>query len=315
MGSVFVACEGAGSAIVVSSDSHEGAMLAEILAWVTTPATLDARRTGHLTAAVSLWSRGMRCRRAWGPHEARCHAVVARAVEGLEQRRTCLVLGSGLVRDVPLALLAERFERVVLIDVVHLWPARWAGRGRANVERRHLDLTGTTDLLLGRATGIGDPFTRLCADPSVDLVISANCLSQLALLPVERTARMSSPVRRRFADLGRRIVESHLAGLTRFSARVCLLTDSEGIDVDASGVEIERRDLLEGVRLPPADEDWDWDLAPIGEYAADHAIRHRAHGWVDFHAAMARDPGGRARRRRGGDEGMLGSKPFREEGP
>ena len=237
-------------------------MLAEILAWVTTPATLDARRTGHLTAAVSLWSRGMRCRRAWGPHEARCHAVVARAVEGLEQRRTCLVLGSGLVRDVPLALLAERFERVVLIDVVHLWPARWAGRGRANVERRHLDLTGTTDLLLGRATG-----------------------------------------------------ESHLAGLTRFSARVCLLTDSEGIDVDASGAEIERRDLLEGVRLPPADEDWDWDLAPIGEYAADHAIRHRAHGWVDFHAAMARDPGGRARRRRGADEGMLGSRPFREEGP
>ncbi len=78
-------------------------MLAEILAWCLTPASLDARRTGHLTAAVSLWSRGARCRRAWGPHEARCHEVVERAVEGCDRRRTCLVLGSGLVRDVPLS--------------------------------------------------------------------------------------------------------------------------------------------------------------------------------------------------------------------
>lgn len=271
-------------------------MLAEILAWVTTPATLDARRTGHLTAAVSLWSRGRRCRRSWGPHEARCHAVVARAVEGLAQWRTCLVLGSGLVRDVPLDLLAERFETVVLIDVVHLWPARWAARRRGNVELRHLDLTGTTDLLLGRATGLSDPFGRLVADGTVDLVISANCLSQLALLPVERLGRLQGPMRRRYGDLARRIVESHLAGLARFSGRVCLLTDSEGIDVDASGAEIERRDLLEGVRLAQADDSWDWDLAPIGEQASDHAIRHRAHGFVDFHAAVARDRrGGRAR--------------------
>lgn len=264
-------------------------MLAEILVWALTPATLDARRTGHLTAAVSLWSRGFRCRRAWGPHEARCHAVVAAAVEGLERRRTCLVLGSGLVRDVPLALLAERFERVVLIDVVHLWPARWKARRHANVSLRTVDLTGTTDLLLGRATGVGDPFARLAAEPEVDLVISANCLSQLALLPVERLGRMTSSIRRRHADLGRRIVEGHLAGLARFGGRVCLLTDSHGVDLDAEGREIERRDLLEGVRLPKADAAWDWELAPIGEQAEDHAIRHLAHGFVDFHVATARD--------------------------
>lgn len=268
-------------------------MLAEILAWVLTPATLDARRTGHLTAAVSLWSRGHRCRRAWVEHEARCHAVVARAVDGLDRRRTCLVLGSGLVADVPLDLLARSFEKVVLIDVVHLWPARWKARRRANVELRTLDLTGTTDLLLGRATGLSDPFSRLAAEPAVDLVISANCLSQLALQPVDRLGRLKSPMKRRHAELGRRIIESHLAGLARFSGRVCLLTDSMGIDVDASGREIEHRDLLEGVALPKADEDWDWDLAPLGEQADDHAIRHRAHGFVDYHGAVARDRGAR----------------------
>lgn len=276
-------------------------MLAEILTWCLTPASLDARRTGHLTAAVSLWSRNVRCRAAWADHEAQCHAIVARAVEGCERRRTCLVLGSGLLRDVPLALLAERFERVILVDVVHLWPARLKARRHRDVVLVSLDLTGTTDLLLGRATGLADPLARFTADPTVDLVISANCLSQLALLPVERLERMSSSMRRRFAGLGRRIVEGHLAALRRFSGRVCLLTDSQARDVDVEGRVIATRDLLEGVRLPAADADWDWSLAPLGEWAADHAIVHRAHGFVDLHAAEAHDRGGpRARAGEGG---------------
>ncbi len=267
-------------------------MLAELLTWCLTPASLDARRTGHLTAAVSLWSRSVRCRRDWGEHEARCHAIVAAAVESCENRRTCLVLGSGLVRDVPLPLLAERFDKVILVDVVHLWPARLKARRHANVALVSLDVTGSTDLLLDRATGLADPLARFAADPAIDLVISANCLSQLALQPVERLEKMSSSRRRRFAGLGRRIVEGHLAALRRFSGRVCLLTDSRGRDVDAEGHEIETRDLLEGVVLPTADDDWDWRLAPLGEWADDHAIVHRAHGFVDFRAAEARERGG-----------------------
>ncbi len=269
-------------------------MLAEVVTWLVTPASLDARRTGHLTAAVSLWSRGHRCRRAWGTHEARCHAIVDRAIATCEQRRTAIVLGSGLVRDVPLDRLAAAFETVLLVDVVHLWPARWKARRHANVRLVDLDITGSTDLILDRATGLSDPLMRLAADPTVDLVISANCLSQLALLPLERLAAMNSSKRRRFADLGRRIVEGHLVALERFPGRVCLLTDSEGRDVDAEGNVLERRDLLEGVTLPPADDDWDWELAPIGEHAPDHAIVHRAHGFVDWHGSAARGRRSRA---------------------
>ena len=262
-------------------------MLLELLAWAVTPASLDARRTGHLTAAISLWSRAGRCRTAWAAHEARCHAIVERAITGLAMRRTCVVLGSGLLRDVPLPRLAAAFEQVILVDVVHLWPARLAARRHANVSLRDLDVTGTTDLLLDRATGIGDPLGRLRADATIDLVISANCLSQLALLPVERAARGRLRPIRRIGDLGRRIVAGHLEALDRFAARVCLLTDTVGIELDGEGREIERYDLLEGVALPEADESWDWTLAPRGE-SGDRTILHRAHGFVDFHAARAR---------------------------
>jgi hypothetical protein len=263
-------------------------MLAELLAWIATPASLDARRTGHLTAAVSLWSRAGRCRAAWTAHEEHCHAIVRRAVEDLPRRRVCLVLGSGLLRDVPLPYLAEMFHEVRLIDVVHLWPARLAARRHRNVTLIDMDLTGTTDLLLGRATGISDPFSRLVRDVSVDLVISANCLSQLALLPEERIEKKGGLPRLRFPDIGRRIVQAHLHGLSQFSCRVCLLSDTEGYDLDADGREIERYDLLHGVPLPPADEDWDWCLAPLGELARDHAVHHAAHGWVDWAASVAR---------------------------
>ncbi|MDK9698353.1 MAG: hypothetical protein OEL76_18425 [Siculibacillus sp.] len=263
-------------------------MLAEVLAWLLTPATLDARRTGHLAAAVSLWSRARRCRADWSQHEARCGAVVERAIAGLPARRTCLVLGSGLMRDVSLPRLAATFEKVILVDIVHLWPIRLAARRFPNVRLVDLDVTGTADLLLGRATGIADPLARFRADPTIDLVISANCLSQLALTPVALARRHGGLAHIRFPDLGRRIVEGHLEALRRFSARVCLLSDDEGLDVGRNGEILDRYDLLEGVRLPPADDDWDWTLAPLGEAAADHAVVHRAHGFADFHAADAR---------------------------
>ncbi|MFX8676799.1 hypothetical protein ABTM32_22370, partial [Acinetobacter baumannii] len=86
-----------------------------------TPSTLDARRLGYVSAAISLWARGSRCRRDWKAHEARAKAAMIAASETLTQRRTCVVLGSGLLRDVPLDDLAARFERVILVDIVHLW--------------------------------------------------------------------------------------------------------------------------------------------------------------------------------------------------
>jgi hypothetical protein len=264
-------------------------MLAEILVWLTTPASLDARRTGHLTAAVALWSRAWRCRAAWAPHEERCHRIVERAWADLPRRRTCLVLGSGLLRDVPFPGLAAAFERVVLVDVVHLWPARWAARRHPNVTLVTVDVTGTTDLLLGRATGIADPMRRFRDDPTVDLVISANCLSQLPLIPVERIEAQRGLARIRFPDLGHRIVAGHLEALDRFAGRVCLLTDVEEIEVDAGGEPIERLDLLEGVALPPADEEWDWLLAPPGEIRSGHVLHHRSVGFVDLHAARLRE--------------------------
>ncbi len=262
-------------------------MLAEVFFWVTTPCRFDHRRLGYLSAAISLWARGSRCRRDWSDHEARAKAAILAASGDLTQLRTCVVLGSGLLRDVPLTDLAATFATVLLVDIVHLWPARLQAMRHRNVRLIELDLTGTTDLLLGRASGLSDPLVRLQQDASIDLVVSATCLSQLPLGPEAILARRKHssyvPV-----DIARQIIERHLDGICRLPGRICLVTDTQVMTRNRAGVVTEREDLLEGVRLPAADSQWNWTVAPFGEYAPDEELVHEVRAYRDFRAARRR---------------------------
>ncbi len=263
-------------------------MLAELFFWAVTPCRLDHRRLGYLSAAISLWARGSRCRRDWSAHEASAKAAMLAAADACSERRCCVVLGSGLLRDVPLKELATRFASVVLVDIVHLWPARLQAMQFANVRLVELDLTGTTDLLLGRATGLSDPLIRLQQDATIDLVISATCLSQLPLGPEAILARRKGSVGPAAANLGRQIVERHLDSLSRMPGRICLVTDTEVLTRDRTGLITEREDLLEGVVLPAPDRSWQWTVAPFGEYARDEELVHEVRAYADFRPTRRR---------------------------
>jgi hypothetical protein len=258
-------------------------VIAELSLYLASFASRAARRHGLLRESVGLWSRGHRQRKAWAPHEDRCRRVVAAAVEGLDVRRAALVLGSGLLRDVPMDLLLQRFERVVLVDVVHLWPVRLRYARSRKVEFVTRDLTGLLDRLLDRV-GAGPPPARnpplgdFAADDDIDLVISANLLSQLAL-PVERALERRPALCR---ELCRAVVEGHLADLGAFRARICLLTDHAYSEVDRSGQVVDRADLLHGVALGPPDAEWDWPVAPLGEEARASAFIHHVAAYADW---------------------------------
>lgn len=122
-------------------------MLAELAVWLLTPVPWRFRRLGMLGDSVRLWSRGRRRAAQWAEHEQNCHAIVRRAVEGLQRYDTVVVLGSGLARDVPLAVLSARFRHVLLVDAVHLLPLRLSVRRFRNVSLLTHDLTGLTGWL------------------------------------------------------------------------------------------------------------------------------------------------------------------------
>jgi hypothetical protein len=264
-------------------------MLPEILLYVTAEAAPGMRRLGLVNDAVALWSRATRCRTAWAPHEAHCHKIVEAAISDLNRRRTALVLGSGLLRDVPLVTLLARFDGVILADAVHLWPARRRSVS-PRASRVALDLTGLSGWLGGGAAGRAEPLARFHSDPTIDFVLSANVLSQLPMSVDRWRDRHPGRARALPVDIERQIVRWHLDDLARFQGRVCLLTDTRHREIDRSGAVVEETDLLHGERLPQPDDAWDWEVAPRGELGRLAAHVHRVHGYSDLGRACARAP-------------------------
>lgn len=260
-------------------------MLPEIMLYVSARTRPELARLGLKGDAVALWSRATRCRSAWAPHEARCHATIRAAMADLDRPHTALVLGSGLVHDVPLPDLVERFQRVVLVDAVHLWPARRRAR-HPKVELVTADLSGAAAWLAGEAEGRLDPLAAFRADPRIDFVVSANVLSQLPMAIEAWQER--HPDRRVPADLARHIVGWHLADLAGFRARVCLLTDVRHREIGRDGTVLDQTDLIAGETLPDPDDAWDWEVAPRGEISRSATHIHRVHGFHDLSRARAR---------------------------
>lgn len=257
-------------------------MLAELLLTAVTPASRALRRMGLVKASVGLWSRSGRRSRQWGPHYQRCHAVVERSMGGMTRRRTAVVLGSGLVRDVPIRALLDAFQHVLLVDAIHLPTVRARFAFEKRVSLMTADLSGLSAWLDGKATQRVAPDAALFRGDDVDLVISANLLSQIPL-GVE-TFLDGHPHRAALlpADLLALSVRGHLDDLAQAHGRVCLLTDVSMEEHDEAGAVSHRLDLMRGVVLPRPDERWDWTVAPFGEIDRQHQYVHRVHAYVDF---------------------------------
>jgi hypothetical protein len=255
-------------------------MLPELALYVLASTRRAHRKIGLLGKAVSLWSRAFRCKAAWNEHERHCHAAVMRSVEGLKSRRTVAVLGSGLIRDVPLAALAAHFERVLLVDAVHLLPARMKARRFANVRLVTADLSGMVDWMTGIAPQPAVPFACLWDETGLDLVISANILSQIPIGLGDWLEKHPERAQALGPDFLSQSVSTHLAALYALPCRSCLLTDIWYEERAPDKGALKRHDLLHGIVLPKTDETWDWPVAPLGEESPDYARIHRVAAFI-----------------------------------
>ncbi|MGI2035036.1 hypothetical protein ACRQ1B_21875 [Rhizobium panacihumi] len=220
--------------------------------------------------SVNLWSRAGRCAKDWAAHEAQCQTFVRDTVSGMRERRTVVVLGSGLLRDVPMAFLAKTFDTVVLVDLVHLASVRmWLSARRIrNVRLISRDLSGFDDVLAGRET---EPLAFLRQVPWLDLVISANILSQIG---VGATRRLEADKSGDTTEVVQKLIAAHLNGLAGLPCKVALLTDTRYRVSGRTGHVREDSDLLHGITPPPAAAQWSWPVAPLGEESRDYQVVH-----------------------------------------
>ncbi len=246
-------------------------MIAEALQHIATLPLTEKPFRRFVRSSVSLWSRAGRCRAAWRAHEMHSQKAMLDAMADLKQRRTAVVLGSGLLRDVPIEELAKTFDTVVLVDLVHLASVRlWLKTRRlGNVRLIERDLSGYDALAAGQTV---EPLGFLRQVPYLDFVVSANLLSQIGRGVQRRLAE--EPVGRMPADAGASLVAAHIDGLASLPCRTCLVTDIAYAVIDRTGRTHETSDLLLGIS-PPAEVDrWTWPVAPLGEESRDYQIVH-----------------------------------------
>lgn len=262
-------------------------MLADAFLFAATRLMSPRSRPAAIRDAIGLRARADRCRAAWAEHEARTRAAIDRAIDGVAVRRTAVVLGSGLLRDVPIERLSSMFNKVVLVDIVHLPTVRLRMflRRYPNVTFMTRDISGYDRLAeqsrIKLATGQEDLGVRL--DPlgflrkidELDLVISANVLSQIAVGAVSRLHSKDGQARIMPEDAVTQLVAGHLDGLAQLPCKTVIVTDVSYVRRQRDGSIVESRDLLHGVTPPFPSDTWDWPVAPFGEESAELERVHR----------------------------------------
>ncbi len=114
-------------------------------AWIdymSIPVPRHLRQMGCVRELRALRARRNRCQSAWHSHLEHTRAVILDAAARCEQRRSALVVGSGLLFDIPLEALSRQFEIVVLVDIVHAWSVHRQAARLSNVRLLPLDVTG-----------------------------------------------------------------------------------------------------------------------------------------------------------------------------
>ena len=251
-------------------------MILEALNFAASYLVSPRRVAGEIHSSVNLWARARRCARDWSGHEAQCHAFVLKAIEALPQRRVAVVLGSGLLRDVPIEALSKSFDEVRLYDLQHLASVRaWALlKGLKNLTFVCRDLSGYAAPKVDGGSE-PQPLAFLSDIPGLDLVISANLLSQIGI-GLGRAAQAEGMPESTVP----RLIRAHVDGLAALPGKACLLTDVDYEIIGQAGTVLERDDLMHGIALPAAEAEWPWTVAPYGELDPLYQAVHRVVGII-----------------------------------
>ena len=249
-------------------------LLVDLLEYLATPCSWRARSMGFLTSSLQVQARFRRCRRAWEPHLAETRRVIVDAAARCPRQRMAVILGAGLLHDIPLRELSTAFREVILVDIVFPWSSRIAASRFKNVRLLEADVTETMAALSrDRAAPLprSRP-TRFVGEATLDFTVSVNLLSQLPVIPKRYLGREDSAELETWA---RDLQAAHLDYLRELRGRVTLVTDTGGVHRDRRGAIVHAWDNLHGLAMPAPSTRWEWNLAPAPEAdpVLDHVVR------------------------------------------
>lgn len=260
--------------------------------WLThlqTPAPKWVKDMGYVREAIAAAARHRRRHQAWAFHLSRCRRLIRSAAADCPEGGRVVVLGSGALLDIPLNDLTARFETVELIDIVHLPATRKRLAGYSNVVLTEADISGVAeaarDFHGSAETPLPTPKPEVGLITGADLVISANLLSHLPLLPMDALeARAPWSTAEQRQTFGRDVIDHHLAMLEAHGGPVVLITETLRLIHDR-GAPIQKVDPLFGAATPYVGEEWAWEMAPRPEISSKFDVLLQIRGVADLNAA------------------------------
>lgn len=246
-----------------------------------------ARRLGYADEVAALAARHRRCAQAWHPHvESTRRVLLEQGRRHGQQSALGLLLGAGLLNDIPWEGLAGHFARLNLVDAA--FPAatlRLAARYSGRLRLIAHDLTGVVDKLESEgAAAIPDDRLSEAMLEGVHWIASVNCLTQLPLLPVAWALQRGIDEAAAEA-LGQAIIAAHLRQLEATRRPCCIIAEREDHRYDRDGRRIGHTDY--GPLLDRWLQDnhatllaeWDWQVHPPAELPRGETETRRVAAW------------------------------------
>lgn len=244
-----------------------------------------ARKLGYIREYVRQKARWTRNVQAWLPHLEKSRAFIRTAIQQCSGSNLVVVAGSGMCLDIPLEELSKTFKKVLLVDLVHPREIVLLADKLGNVRLSLNDLTGILPAIAdakqgGRrlpleSMGRSGPEALARKFPEVadaDLVISANTLAQLPLIPMERLWATGIYSDSDLEALASNLVDGHIAWLRSFACPTALLTDLFWISLSQDSAQTTHP--LYGADLGAPQERWEWRIAPKPEAHPTRDILH-----------------------------------------
>jgi len=236
------------------------------------PHTASYRRIlhtmGYYNYQQGLIFRNLNQDRGWDTHLTHCRDFILKAIEFVKPSGIT-VLGSGWLMELPLAEMAERTEKIVLIDIVHPPEVFEQTKRLRNVEISEEDLSGGLIAEVWKKAGRKSFFNRL---PSLEtivipeykphedpgMVISLNILTQLEILPEKLLRKKSKASDEDFKNFKKEIQEKHIGFLSAYPS--ILISDVAEVLIEADGSMVENSTLLAELPQGKLSESWMWDF-------------------------------------------------------
>ena len=246
-------------------------MFYELFASITTSCPPYVRHMDYLHEAIALRGRYLRNKVSWEPHLERSRRSVLSAAGKCESREKVVVLGAGLLLDVPLEELSSLFREVVLVDIVFLPEVREKIQRLSNVKLVQHDVTNVAHALYDNIQQGGRELPAAAPNvPGIDdttgLVVSLNILSQLWVMPrAYALKKMRGLDEEQVNEWCLEITGAHYAYLRSLSCAVCLIADHEFVKRDREGRALIQGSTIANLALPEPDTTWIWNIIPKGD--------------------------------------------------